>query len=77
MKTVHHYETARDKLLHIETEGCIVNIRIGLTDREGRTVTSVEILPDDKRRGGDGRGRIWELDGARNNRLILQERNDA
>lgn len=62
MKTVRHYSTARDKMLHIETEGCIVNIQVGLTDNEGRAVTSVTILPDDESRGGDGEQRIWRVD---------------
>ena len=34
------------KLLHVEAPGCIVNIRTGLTDSEGRSVTSVSILCD-------------------------------
>lgn len=59
-------------LLHIEAEGCIVNIRVGLTDRDGNEVTSVEILPDDESRGGDGYGRVWHLDGTANNRVIRQ-----
>lgn len=46
MKTVVHNEHARDKLLHIEAEGCIINVRVGLTDNWGRKVTSIEITPD-------------------------------
>jgi len=34
------------KYKHIEANGCIVNIREGLTDRKGRQVTSIEIIPD-------------------------------
>lgn len=34
------------KGLHIEAEGCIVNITEGLTDRKGRSVTSIQIIPD-------------------------------
>ena len=34
------------KLKHIEVEGCIVNIREGLTDMKGRRVTSIQIIPD-------------------------------
>ncbi len=64
MKTVHHFNTAREKLLHIETEGGIVNIRVGLHDTEGKAVTHVEILPD------QGKGEEWDLQGAINNRLI-------
>jgi len=62
MKTVRHFATARDKLLHIETEGCIVNIRLGLHNIQGEEVTSVEILPDET----DG----WRFNGTLNNRLI-------
>ncbi len=61
MKTIHHFKGARDWLLHVETEGCIVNIRVGLHNTEGQEVTSVEILADN-----DG----WNLDGSVNNRVI-------
>lgn len=50
----------RDKLRHIEIEGCIVNIRENLHDLKSREVTSIEIVPDDG----------WELDGTSNNRVI-------
>ena len=52
-------------LLHIETEGGIVNIQVGLTDTEGHPVTSVRIIPDDETRGGDGDGLYWKQDGSR------------
>jgi len=46
MKTIHHFNTARDKLLHIETEGCIVNIMVGLQEHGTyRNVTAIEVLP--------------------------------
>ena len=47
-KTVSFYTNKREDMrtLHIETEGCIVNIRVGLHDRLGRKVTSIKILPD-------------------------------
>lgn len=44
-------------LLHIESEGMVVNIRVGLTDDQGNEVSRVDILPDDKTRGGD-----WHAD---------------
>ena len=49
MKNVRYYHgrNRTGNLLHIETDGCIVNVRPGLTDRQGRTVTSVEIIGDD------------------------------
>lgn len=54
------------KLRHIETEGCIINIRTGLTDKKGRKVTSIEIIPDDRYAGEP----IWRLYGCRNNRVV-------
>lgn len=64
MKRIHHFNWSREKLLHIETEGCIVNILIGLRDSDGHQVTSVKIIPD------ESKGEEWELDGSINNRLI-------
>lgn len=59
MKRISHFNTARDKLLHIETEGAIVNIRVGLSDNQGQAVTSIEILPD---LCGDGCGNpAWAI----------------
>lgn len=56
------------KGLHVEAEGCIVNITEGLTDRKGRSVTSIEIIPDRyagehqwKRVGGCANVRIIQL----------------
>lgn len=61
MRTVQFYSgTNRSgNLLHIETDGAVVNIRVGLHDSDGRKVTSIEVLPDDEHRGGDGEGRVW------------------
>lgn len=44
------------KLKHIEVEGAVINIRQGLTDAEGRKVTSIEILPDNHYHGE----KIWK-----------------
>lgn len=44
-------------LLHIEVPGAVVNIRVNLTTEDGREVTRVDVLPDDKTRGGN-----WEAD---------------
>ncbi len=47
MKRVSFFKGNRsDNLLHIETEGCIVNIRIDLHNADSCPVTSIEILPD-------------------------------
>lgn len=63
MKTITFYaKTNRsDDLLHIETDGCVVNIHVGLTTSEGRAVTRIDVLPDGKNRGGDNEGRTWEI----------------
>ena len=60
-----------DDLLHIETDGAVINIRVGLHDSDGRQVTSVEVLPDDESRGGDGYGYMWDTpDGPIGGRLV-------
>ena len=67
MKKVSFYKTNRsDDCLHVETEGCIINIRVGLKDTVGREVTHVEIIPD-KYSGAE-----WKMDkyGSCNNRII-------
>lgn len=60
MKTIHHFKTAKDKLLHIETEGAIINIRVGLQEAGTyRNLTHIEILPDID---GDGCGNpAWRI----------------
>lgn len=81
MKTIFWYPSKRRKsalaadTLHIEAEGCIVNIRVGLTDSRGRKVTAVSILPDDETRGGDGQGRVWRLVGAAGARVVRLNKN--
>ena len=46
MKTVVISERSKDKKLHIEAPGCIINIHVGLVDMDGRKVTSVSIKCD-------------------------------
>lgn len=63
-------------LLHIETDGCIVNIHVGLTNLRGQQVTRVDVIPDGKSRGGDGQGRVWEIhpdDGNGVSRVVMVE----
>jgi hypothetical protein len=43
MRTIVH----RRGCLHVETPLGIVNIRVGLSDRRGRLVDSIEVIPDD------------------------------
>lgn len=64
MKRIVHGEGARDKLLHVEAEGCIVNIQVGLHDDAGRKVTRVDIIPDGYV------GEEWHADGLTSVRVI-------
>jgi hypothetical protein len=81
MKSISFYAKSNrsGNLLHIETDGCIVNIQVGLSDADGHQVTSIRISPDDETRGGDGEGRIWQLaaDGCRVVQLTEDEGRDA
>lgn len=77
MKIVQFYagRNRSDNLLHIETDGAVINVSVGLHDRDGNQVTAIEIIPDDERRGGDGAGRMWHVaddSGPANTRLIRQ-----
>ncbi len=73
MATARKFREATKKGLHIEAEGCIVNIYEGLRENKtDREVTVVEILPDD---GCSGEP-IWRLRGCVNNRIIkLKKKN--
>jgi len=51
--------------MHIEAEGCIVNVREGLTDQYGRRVTSIQILPESR-----GAGSSWARRGPANVRVV-------
>jgi|TARA_R100001530_G_scaffold106744_1_gene74573 hypothetical protein len=65
MKTISHYNS--NKLLHVETPLGIVNIRVGLTDRLGRSIDSVEVTPSNYaghnkvKRSGFGNTRLIQL----------------
>lgn len=56
-------------LLHIEVDGAIVNIRVGLTDADGNQVTRVDIIPDDERRSPDEDGRYWHTEDVDGNQV--------
>jgi hypothetical protein len=68
MKTISHTSKSKDKLLHIETDLGIINIRVGLTDTEGRRVESIEII----RNNYAGKPKVI-LDGYTNSRLIEEK----
>lgn len=60
------------RCLHIEANGCIINIRENLTDRLGRDMTAIEIVPD-KYSGGPK----YKLIGYNFNRVIkLKSKNN-
>ena len=72
MKRITFFNSNRSgDLLHIETEGCIVNIRVGLQDTVGQDVTHVEIILD--KYVGDE----WKMDryGSCNNRIVKKAEN--
>jgi hypothetical protein len=71
MRRISFFDRPRNKqdILHVETDGAVVNIQVGLHDREGRQVTSIRVSPDDASRGGDGNGRTRVRDGSRIVRL--------
>lgn len=67
MRRITFYKNNRsDDILHIETEGCVVNIQVDLHDNSGKEVASIQIIPDKY----DSEN--WKLDGCANNRLIKQ-----
>lgn len=69
MKTILFSEQNRsDNILHIETEGCIVNIRIGLTDINGRKTTNISVIPD------RGKGEEWQIEGETGIILVKEAR---
>lgn len=53
------------KCLHIEADGCVINIREGLIDIKGRKVTSITVQPDEY--AGEKK---WKLSGFHNIRVI-------
>lgn len=58
MKTIVFHDSKRNPhdTLHIETDGCIVNIRVGLTKDDGRKCTVIEVIPDGYK------GEEWDLE---------------
>ena len=44
-RTIRHHAGGRH-LLHVETDHGIVNVYVGIHDARGRSVTTIEIIPD-------------------------------
>ena len=55
------------KGLHIEAEGCIINIYEGLYNTEGKQVTAIQVIPDKLEE------EEWEVLGDSNIRVIKKE----
>lgn len=62
---------AGHKGMHVEAEGCIVNIYEGLYNTEGKQVTAIEIIPD------NCIGEEWEALGDVNIRIIRKDNKDV
>jgi len=62
VKTITFYAATNrsGNLLHIETDGCIVTIHVGLHNTEGQQITRVDVLPDGETRR-DNQGNTWEI----------------
>lgn len=58
--------TMKNGTLHIEAEGCVVNIKEGLYDEHNKKCTCVTILPDSCYQDEP----IWKLKGHAHNRII-------
>lgn len=52
MRSIIMNRRTRDKNLHIEVPGGIINITIGLSDLDGRSVTCVSVNADGNRYAG-------------------------
>jgi hypothetical protein len=58
MRSITHTSPSRDRVLHIETDGAIVNIEVGLSDVHGNSVTRVDVIAD---RTPDADGYMWDV----------------
>jgi hypothetical protein len=71
-RLVQIHRQGKGKIVHIEAPGCVVNIRVGLTDEKGREVTSVEVLSDGKRFAGEN----WKIIGTTSLARVVRVRKD-
>ena len=55
MLAIQHLAGGSDKILHIQTEGCVINVIIGTHDQTGELFTTVEVIPATP----DDDGRNW------------------
>lgn len=71
MRMIQHFKDGPHKILHIEAEGCKINVIIGTHDQSGTAFTSVEIHPEEP----DGDGRNWMTIGP-NNVIVVPAADD-
>lgn len=62
MRLVKHFKDGPHKILHIEAEGCKINVIVGTHDNSGTAFTSVEVHPAEP----DDEGRNWMTIGPAN-----------
>lgn len=62
MRHITHFKDGPDKILHIETEGCKINVIIGTHDQTNTPFTTVEIHPEEP----DAEGENWMTIGPSN-----------
>lgn len=67
MREIQHTDPA-DKILHIRTVGCRVNVVAGMHDPDGHPYTTVEVIPDEP----DDDGVEW--DGGTTSTVIVRPR---
>ncbi len=54
MKSIHLSSSGRGtRTLHVEADGCIVNIQVGLHDADGNRVTHISVNASGNRYAGD------------------------
>lgn len=71
MRTIRLTERSQTPILHVEADGCIVNVQVGLRDREGRRVTRIDVIPDGYI------GEEWDADGPTAVRVIERKEGQA
>jgi len=72
MKTIVISERSRDKQLHIEAPGCIINIHTGLRTSDGQRATAITVQCDQY--AGEPKWTLPDLGGAKhfNVRVVEQ-----
>jgi hypothetical protein len=73
MRRVTFYKTNRsDNLLHIESEGVLINLRVNLESYLGQEVTNIQVHVDTEEGWRLGEATTWENGGGVGIRLIKE-----